>query len=125
MKLITNFLLIFSILVFSGCAAVQTYYDPGTGIHQIHAYDNSFLNTSSKLSQYQQCDKNKEQPENCKPLGMYHSDTTGLLPSIGGQAIQGIAIGIGLEASDDVVNTVGGNTVIDQSCRGNCGGGPK
>jgi len=119
--------LIFITAVFSiiACASVQTHYDPGTGIHQIHAYDNSFLNTSSKLSQYQQCDLGKEQPENCKPLGSYHSDTTGLIPSIGGQALQGIAIGVGLESSDDVVNTVGGNTVIDQSCRGNCGGGPK
>lgn len=119
--------LIFIVAVFSimACASVQSKYDPGSGLNQIHAYDNSFLNTSSKLSFYQQCDKNKEQPENCKPLGMYHSDTTGLIPSIGGQAIQGIAIGFGLESSDDVVNTVGGNTVIDQSCRGNCGGKTK
>ena len=105
------------------CASVQTHYDPATGINQIHAYDNSVLNTSSKLSFYQQCDKHKEMAENCKPMGMYHSDTTGVVPSIGGQAIQGIAIGVGL-SSDDDNHSVGG-TVIDQSCRGNCGGGPK
>lgn len=107
-----------------GCASVQTHYDPDTGLNQIHAYDNSVLNTSSKLSFYQQCDKHKVMPENCKSIGMYHSDTTGVVPSIGGQAIQGIAIGVGL-GSNDEINTVGGSTVIDQSCRGNCGGNPK
>lgn len=112
-------------ILLAGCAAVQSHYDSDTGMNQIHVYDNSILNTSSKLTQYQQCDKNKEQAENCKLLGMYHSDTTGLIPSVGGQSIQGIAIGVGLGSSDGDINTVGGSTVIDQTCRGNCGGNPK
>lgn len=117
--------LIFVVAVFfiMACASVQSKYDPESGINQIHAYDNSFLNTSSKLSQYQQCDKNKEQPENCKPLGMYHSDTTGLIPSIGGQAIQGISIGLGL--SEHEGESIGGSTIIDNSCQGNCDGNPR
>jgi len=117
------FLIIGAGLLIMACASVQSHYDSTTGINQIHAYDNSFLNTSSKLSQYQQCDKNKEQPENCKPIGMYHSDTTGLIPSVGGQAIQGIAIGVGLSEYDDNSNSSGG--VVDNSCRGNCGGSPR
>lgn len=116
------FLLILAVIV-CGCAGFQTKYDPMTGIHQIHAYDNSVLNTSSKLSKYLQCDKGKAGPENCKPIGTYHSDTTGVIPSVGGQALQGVFIGVGLSESDD--HSVGGSTVIDNSCQGNCGGNPK
>lgn len=125
MRIICILALLASTFIYASCIGVKSHYDPKTGLNVDMIFDNSALNTSSKLARYSLCDKNKERPENCKPLGTYHSDTTGLIPSIGGQAIQGIAIGVGLESNDHTVNTVGGNTVIDQSCRGNCGGGPK
>lgn len=118
-----KFIIMLVLVFISACAGVQTNYDSMTGINQIHAYDNSALNTSSKLSQYQQCDKGKLGPENCKPIATYHSDTTGFIPSIGGQSLQGIALGIGLSENDD--HSVGGSNIIDNSCKGNCGGGPK
>jgi len=116
-KFLNIIVLVLALFVF-GCASVQTKYDPATGINQIHAYDNSALNTSSKLSLYQQCDKGKESAENCKPIGTYHSDTTGLIPSVGGQAL----IGLGLSESGDDNHSVGGSTVVDNSCQGNCAG---
>jgi hypothetical protein len=94
-----------------------------TGMRQIHTYDNSLLNTSSKLTQYYQCDKGQPKPINCKSAGMYHSDTTGFVPSVGGQALQGVAIGAGLGVSDNsTTSKAGGTTVINNECRGNCGG---
>jgi len=115
-----KYLLLTLAVILSACAGVQAHYDSESGLFQVHAYDNSALNTSSKLSHYSQCDKGKEFPLNCKLIGMYHSDTTGLIPSVGGQALQGAAIAIGLSNSDD--NTSVGGTVINNECRGNCGG---
>ena len=92
------------------------------GYKQTHIYDNSFLNTSSKLTVYEKCDA---EGANCTVIGKYHSDTTGFIPSVGGQALQGVAIGVGLSEynNNNSSNSAGGSTVINNTCRGNCGGG--
>lgn len=117
-------IIIIGSLLIGGCLGFQNKYDPETGRYQVHSYDNSFLNTSSKLSQYYQCDKNKDTPENCKPTGTYHSDTTGVVPSVGGNALNGVAAGalIGDGLRDSNSNTNSSDIVIDNSCKGNCGG---
>lgn len=122
------FLTIAISFLLTGCMGVQSHYDPNTGLSQIHSYDNSIFNTSSKLTQYQQCDKNKEQAENCKAIGVYHSDTTGLIPSVGGSALQGFAGSImikeGLEdsSSNSSAQSITG-IINNNSCQGNCPGG--
>lgn len=113
------------LLILPACMGTHSYLDEG--YKQIHIWDNSLLNTSSKLTVYEKCD---EEGNNCKLLGMYHSDTTGFLPSIGGQALQGVAIGVGLANQDHDSDSVGGSNIIDNSCQGNCGqgnqgGGPR
>ena len=145
-RLFGSLTLIIISLLFVGCMGTMSEYDKTTGMYQMHTFDNSVMNTSSKLTQYFQCrpglevsgnEITKELPENCTKMGVYHSDTTGFAPSVGAPALTGVVgaalIADGIKHSGDTINN-SNNDASSQtnvqsqgingsgSCSGNCGG---
>ncbi len=122
-------LLMVLLIGLAGCIGTQTHYDALTGNYQEIDFDNSFVNSSSKNMAYFKCDKGLTIEKvlaglgNCKANDKIHADTTGMVPSLAGPALNGVIGAAILEdsfGSNTNVN-VGGTTTNNGGKRGRGG----
>lgn len=123
------------LIILPACAGTVPSLHKSSGIMQVHTFDNAILGPSTKYSEYYQCDKEpvtdedlwvvEEWGKNCVLKDKFHTSTTGMFPSLAGPAINGSVagalVGSGLR-NQPASSTSGGSTVINNSCKGNCGG---
>jgi hypothetical protein len=127
--------LIISLFLFTGCAGTVPHLHRESGIMQVQTFDNSLFGPSTKYSEYYQCDTEpvpehdtvvvEKFGDNCTLKNSFHSSGTGIITSLSGSAMSGIAAGAlirdGLKNSNPA-SGVGNNTIINNACKGNCGG---
>jgi len=130
-----TFILLICTTLLSACAGVIPTLDKESGLQEVVIFDNSLIGPNTKYVEYSQCDPEPYDKvsgvqvvhkfgKNCTPKDHAHASSAGMFPSLAGAGstiAAGALIGNGLSDSG-----VGGNatstTVINNSCKGNCGG---
>jgi len=135
------FLLFIALL--PACMGVQSYYNPQTGRAQVADWENSAVNTSSKKKDYYQCPRGATEKEflegklDCELTLTTHSDTSGVLSSVGSSALAGTVPALilkdsfgntnNMNNSNDVGvstntnnNNINLNANVNAPCQGNC-----